>query len=82
MKDHFITVTKEELNDPNVNICAGVRWIFHKRELLSRKMGHSATWLETIGKYKGTAKATKARAKSIMNKFMERYEALQKCEVK
>lgn len=82
LKDHFITVTKQGLNDPNINICAGVRWLFHKRNLLSSKLGHNATWLETVSKYKGTAKTTKGRAKSIMDKFRETYEALQKCEEK
>jgi hypothetical protein len=82
LKDRFLTVTKEELNDPNVNICAGVRWLFHKRKLLSSKLGRQATWMETVSNYKGTAKTTKERAKSIMDKFNERYEALQKCEGK
>ena len=31
LKDHLITVTKEDLNDPNINICAGVRWLFEKK---------------------------------------------------
>ena len=26
IKDHYVTVTREELNDPNANICAGIRW--------------------------------------------------------
>jgi len=82
LKDHFLTVTKNELNDPAVNICAGVRWLFHKKTLLSSKLGRSATWLETIGSYKGTAKTTKERAKKLMEKFMGKYEELQKCEGK
>ncbi len=82
LKDHFLTITKSELNDPAVNICAGVRWLFHKKALLSSKLGHSATWLEAISSYKGTAKTTKERAKSIMEKFMKKYEDLKKCERK
>ena len=82
LKDHFLTLTKKDLNDPGVNICAGVRWIFHKRKLLSSKLVHPATWLETVSTYKGTAKTTAERAKSILEKFKEKYEALQRCERK
>ncbi|OFZ81315.1 MAG: hypothetical protein A2583_10330 [Bdellovibrionales bacterium RIFOXYD1_FULL_53_11] len=32
IKDHYLTVTRQELNDPGVNICAGIRWLFHKFE--------------------------------------------------
>ena len=35
LKDHYVSVKREELNDPNVNICAGVRWLFQKRILAS-----------------------------------------------
>ncbi|MBI3556557.1 MAG: lytic transglycosylase domain-containing protein [Deltaproteobacteria bacterium] len=48
LKDHYVSVTREELNDPNVNICAGVRWLFQKRSLASGKLGRPATWEETI----------------------------------
>ncbi len=80
LKDHFLTLTKEELNDPRVNICAGVRWLFHKRELLSIKLGRQATWLEAISSYKGTDKVSSKRAVSLMKKFNEKYEALKKCK--
>lgn len=80
IKDHYITATRSDLNDPSVNICAGVRWLFQKRELLSRKLGHQATWIETVGKYKGTAKTTKERAKSLVGRFEEKYEVLKNVE--
>jgi hypothetical protein len=51
-----------------------------KKPEVSKRPLPSATWLETVGSYKGTAKATKERAKSIMGKFMKKYEDLQKCE--
>ncbi len=79
VKDHYISATREELNDPTVNICAGVRWLFHKRDLLSSKLKRQATWLETIKKYKGTSKVSKKREGKIIDKFQKRYEALQKC---
>jgi hypothetical protein len=82
IKDHYITATRNDLNDPTVNICAGVRWLFHKRALLSIKLGRQATWLESVAKYKGTAKVSKTRAKTLVNRFEERYETLRKCEKK
>jgi hypothetical protein len=80
LKDHFVTVSRDELNDPNVNICAGVRWLFQKQKLASGKLGHAATWLETLEEYKGNSKATKSRAEEIMGIFTKHYETLKKCK--
>lgn len=81
LKDHLITVTKAELNDPNINICAGVRWLFEKRHLLSAKLNRPATWIETIWDYKAVKLAkTKQKAGDIKSKFQNFYEELQKCE--
>jgi hypothetical protein len=81
LKDHLITVTKEELNDPNINICAGVRWLFEKRRLASVHFKKNASWVETVWEYKGTkvAKSKKdvEKIKRIFNGF---YEELQKCD--
>jgi hypothetical protein len=48
LKDHFITVTKADLNDPGVNVCAGVRWLFQKRKLASIHLKRQASWIEAI----------------------------------
>jgi hypothetical protein len=82
IKDHYITGNRGDLNDPSVNICAGVRWLFQKRDLLSHRLGHPASWLETVGKYKGTTKVTRARATSLVGRFEKKYEELQKCRKK
>jgi hypothetical protein len=42
------------LNDPSVNICAGVRWLFEKRRLTSSRLKKSASWLDGVWDYKGT----------------------------
>jgi len=44
VKDHLIIVTRDELNDPNTNIGAGIRWLFHKRALATHDFGRPATW--------------------------------------
>lgn len=83
LKDHLIKVTKEELNDPNTNICAGVRWLFEKRRLTSAHLKRSASWLETIWGYKATKKAkTKKAEKKIKDILSDFYGKLQKCELK
>ncbi|MBI2606086.1 MAG: transglycosylase SLT domain-containing protein [Deltaproteobacteria bacterium] len=79
LKDHYITVTKEELNDPNTNICAGIRWLFQKKDLTTSKLGHEASWLETIYNYKGASKAPPERAEEIMRRFNGYYEDYKKC---
>src|SRR3989338_2890767 len=79
LKDSFLTVTREKLNDPSTNICAGIRWLFHKQRLASIRLKKNATWEEAINEYKGGRKPTKKRATEIMNKFKEKLEVLKKC---
>lgn len=80
LKDHLITVTKEELNDPNVNICAGVRWLFEKRRLASFHLKRAASWVEAVWEYKDVKGAkTKEDAEKMKNIFNRFYEELQKC---
>lgn len=79
LKDHFITVTKADLNDPGVNVCAGVRWLFQKRKLASIHLKRQASWIEAIWEYKGTAGLPKKDAKQEMDMFNGFYEDYQKC---
>ncbi len=81
LKDHLITVTKEELNDPNVNICAGVRWLFEKRRLITNSLKRPSSWIETVWEYKSVKQAkTKKDADKIRKIFNDFYEDLQKCK--
>ena len=80
LKDHLITVTKVELNDPNVNICAGVRWLFEKRRLTAAHLKRSASWVEAVWEYKDLKHAkTKEKAEKIQKIFNGFYEEFQKC---
>jgi Transglycosylase SLT domain len=81
LKDHFITATKEDLNDPSVNICAGIRWLFEKRRLTSAHLRKSASWTDAVWNYKGTAGKSKEvvkRIKDIFNKFYQEYQECKK----
>ncbi len=52
LKDHFISVTREGLFNPSINICAGIRWFVQKKKLLSSKLKREATWYEAVAEYK------------------------------
>lgn len=82
LKDHYITATREEMNDPNINICAGVRWLFHKHGLASGKLERTATWEEAVAEYKSIRKGlTKGvrRDKELMDRFLNYLEDYRKC---
>jgi len=82
LKDHFISITRKELNDPSTNICAGVRWLFQKRKLASPKSGREANWEDVIYKYKGCDTVSPDQAKDIMKKFQKKLSELKKCAKK
>ena len=79
IKDHLLDVKAEDLMDPNVNICAGIRWLFQKRKLAESKIGTSASWDETVQFYKGYRnKPTEELAKK-MRPFRSFLEKLETC---
>ncbi|MBI3535761.1 MAG: lytic transglycosylase domain-containing protein [Deltaproteobacteria bacterium] len=87
LKDHYLTLTKKDLNDPNINICAGIRWLFQKQVLASSKLGRSATWEEAVIEYKGLSKdltgtnrIKQKRAQELMSRFRDYLERLQECK--
>ncbi len=82
LKDHFVNASKAELNDPNINICSGIRWLFHKKKLASSKLRQEASWLEAVAEYKGLSKAEPKRQKELLQRFVEKYEALSQCKKK
>jgi hypothetical protein len=64
--------------DPDVNICAGVRWLFQKQKLASSSLGKNADWIQTLTKYKGLD-LSKERDNEILNHFLNIYRAYQQC---
>lgn len=52
IKDSLVILTLNEALDPSLNICAGVRWLFRKRETASHRLGRQATWEEAVIEYK------------------------------
>ncbi len=53
IKEHYLTVTANEISKPDIAIASGIRWLFHKRETASRFLKRRATWIEAVAEYKG-----------------------------
>jgi len=79
IKDHYITATKKDLNDPSVNICAGIRWLFRKKDIATAKLGYNASWEEAVYEYKGLDRASKTRQKKLWDDFKKYLEDYQRC---
>jgi hypothetical protein len=45
-------IRAQDLFDPSVNICCGVRWLFRKQIIASARLGRKATWEEAVIEYK------------------------------
>ena len=80
LKDHYLTLTREDLNDPSLNICAGIRWLFRKSEIATNLLGKQATWEEAVAEFKGTRKTTKSRTAELMDNFNKYLRRLKECE--
>jgi hypothetical protein len=78
IKDHYIVPTNDDLLDPDVNICVGIRWLFQKQKLASSSLGENADWNQTLIKYKGLNLNSK-RDQVIYDRFQNIYRAYQKC---
>lgn len=78
LKDFLVTISKDDIKDPNVNIFAGVRGLFHKQNLASHKLKRLATWMEAISEHKGirTQLGKVKRADDIMKEVEENYKNL------
>lgn len=82
LQDHFLTITKIELNDPSTNICAGIRWLFQKQKLATSYLGREASWEEAVMNYKGKMKSKSDNPEAIKQKkiFQKYLNQLEKCD--
>lgn len=74
IKDHLVNVSEGDLKHPSLNIASGIRWLFHKKDLASKRLRRDATWEETIMMYKGY----KQKSHPQMIKFLKIYQELKK----
>lgn len=80
LSDFLITLSKKEVADPNANLFAGIRWLFHKKYLASHRLKREATWMEAIAEYKGILNQLGgvAKADRIMSDLERYYKRLKK----
>lgn len=71
LKDHYINLTADDMLDPNLSICAGIRWLFRKREILLAR-NKNVSWPEVVLEYKSYSSLDSPQ----MKKFLGYYEAL------
>lgn len=57
--------------DPNLNICAGIRWLFRKKQIADSAAGRDLSWNEAIQKYKAEKKG-----KKLINRVIDYYNQL------
>ena len=78
LKDHFITLTANDVRQPELAVSAAIRWLFHKRERASSYLGREASWEEAVAHYKAylRKKGELKRHKGMKNFF----ETLDKLE--
>jgi hypothetical protein len=79
LRDHYLTLTRDDLNDPCNNICAGIRWLFRKREIASSLLKKTATWEEAVCEFKGGRTTSKEGAADLMDKYNKKLQELSKC---
>ncbi|MCB0351835.1 MAG: lytic transglycosylase domain-containing protein, partial [Bdellovibrionales bacterium] len=57
--NHLVKIAAGDISDPNICIAAGVRWLFRKRELASRRLNRIASWEDAAMEYKAYTKKLK-----------------------
>lgn len=77
LSDHLVTITDEEAYDPNLNICAGIRWLFRKKEIAETRAGKNVSWDRVIYLYKAAQKNP-----DVMTKFRNYLQRLNSSEPK
>ena len=78
LQDYLITLSKKEFYDPNLNLAAGIRWLFHKKYLASNRLKREITWMEAIAEYKGILPqlGKEPKADKIMSDLEKLYKRL------
>lgn len=75
LKDHFVNLKEDDMLDPNLTICAGIRWLFRKREIAESRT-KDVTWAKVVMLYKNYSSLRDEQ----MRKFLDIYEALESAD--
>jgi hypothetical protein len=78
LRDHLISLSVEESRETEANIAAGIRWLYHKRFLLERRINRKVSWEEAAAEYKGIFGQISKHERSdrIMNEMKDRHSRL------
>jgi hypothetical protein len=76
LKDHFVDLDDGDMTDPNFSICAGIRWLFRKKEILEKRAGCAISWRDVVAEYK----ATEPDDPKLMPRFDDYYRKLKGTE--
>ena len=83
MKNHYVKTNQSEATDPNMSICAGIRWLHYKQKQATHDLGREAAWVEAVEKYKGTLMKSPEKKNKELNQFYKNYNELKKiCALK
>ena len=72
LRDHFVNLDEDDMKDPNLTICAGIRWLFRKKQILESRRKQKVSWRDAVADYKGV----KPDEKKLMPRFDSYYNAL------
>lgn len=67
LKDHFANFQEDDMLNPNYSICAGIRWMYRKKEIAESRAGHPISWREAVIEYKGYRKDQKKKGMEIFD---------------
>ncbi len=76
LRDFLVNLTKDQAENPVLNIAAGVRWLFQKRRLAKARLKRTASWEEAAAEYKDVLRRKDARSRQIYQKLLNLYETL------
>lgn len=72
LQDHYVDLTDDDMKDPNFSICAGIRWLFRKKQILEAKSQAPVSWRDAAAAYKDAA----ANDKKLMPRFDKFFQQL------
>ena len=56
LRNHLVEFDYKDISDPVIVICAGIRWLFYKKEFRERKVKENISWLAAAMEYKAFTK--------------------------
>lgn len=74
----FGKIRQKDLENPEISIPMGIRWLAWKRDRAQSKLGRPPTNEEIILEYKGLLKSKTKWAKNALDKYRKSYEMLKK----